>query len=220
MNYTSIVQTRGAVTFPTYAAERVYMREFRVHSPLPADLARWQVTVDDMLDGIDVDGPAYLMIDESYVAAGSTQRRPGLHIDGYWNPGVYAHGGAPGHGSYPPSHTPRPRRHAPIPSRHGAGLSSDENWETAKFDLPEAILLASTISASHALIGEYAGPIGTGGDCSHLDLSYMASVDMLSAQCYAGNVTCLHESLPVSASCFRTLVRINLPGWTPPTPSQ
>lgn len=45
------------VLFPSFSGERIYMREFSQVAGVPADLRRWQDTVDAMLDGIRVDGP-------------------------------------------------------------------------------------------------------------------------------------------------------------------
>ncbi len=222
MIYHSLIEQRGSVSFPEYTGERVYMEPFFQKHGLPQHLARWQQTVDAMLDGIASDQPIYLMIDQSPVSTGSSQRRPGLHIDGYWNAGVGRHGGhhaISAHGSTPGHRSiPVPVRHAPLsPShrstpRHGSRV---DRWEDASFEAPEGILLASTITAARGLIGSFDGPIHAGGDCSHIDISHMREIEMRAGQVYAGNVTSLHESLPVTADCVRTLVRLNVPGWTP-----
>lgn len=194
MNLQSIVQQRGAVSFPAFTAERVYMREIRKAVPLPFDLARWQPTVDAMLDGIHTDGPIYLMIDQGIVKAGATQRRPGLHVDGYWIAAAGRHGGGGGH----------------------AGRWDDKGgWGTCNFSTPEALILASDITASRALVGEFSGTPGEGGDCSHIDAGELDEVILAAGRVYAGNVTMLHESLPVQVDCLRTLVRLSVPGWTP-----
>lgn len=192
----SIAEKRQAVSFPEFLGERVYMREFRKRDGLPSDLKRWQKTVDAMLDGIDVDGPIYLMVDQGIVRSGNTHRRPGLHIDGYWNPGVFAHGGRPpGHG-----HVPTPDR-----PRHIHAM----DWH------PEALILASDVSACRAMVGQFEGVPADGGDCSHIDVSGMDEIRFQSGYAYAGNVTMLHESMPIPYDCARTLVRLNVPGWSP-----
>lgn len=208
----SIVEERGSVVFPQFTGERVYMREFRKTDGLPLELARWQPTVDAMLDGIDTDGPIYLMIDQGLVRAGVSHRRPGLHIDGYWHPDVGVHGGHRGkaisaHGSTPPSDTGNHRG-----SRHSAGAGG---WENATYVEHEGILLASTVTAARALAGEFHGAPSEGGNCSHIDTNGLCEVMMHAGRTYAGNVTMLHESLPVARDCLRTLVRLNVPGWTP-----
>jgi hypothetical protein len=54
-----------------------------------------------------------------------------------------------------------------------------------------------------------------GGDCSHIDVALLAHLPMMANQVYAGNVCCLHESLPVQQDSIRQLVRLNVPGWSP-----
>lgn len=195
MNLQSIVQQRGNVQFPAFLAERVYMREFRKGS-LPTDLGRWQPTVDAMLEGVDTDGPIYLMIDQSVVQAGACQRRPGVHIDGYWVPDLQAHGGGGSHTGNAPGR-----------------WDSTPAWVHCSFDQPEALILASSITASRAFSGKFTGQPGHGGDFSHVDLTGLEEHILQAGQVYAGNVTMLHESLPVAVNCQRTLVRLSVPGW-------
>lgn len=239
MKYQSVIETRGFVTFPEFMAEKVYMREFYKKDGLPEDLCRWQETVDAMLDGVETDGPIYLMIDEGIVQPGFTHRRKGLHIDGYWNPGLSAHGNGHGgggshKGNIDPSffrHGPSPKvGHRPVERGHGGrrhlsfqghsyghwGIpTKPKQWAESCFEEPEAIILASTLSAARGYSGVFEGPIGEGGDCSEIDLRGLTVVPMDSDRVYACNVTGLHESLPVSYECKRQLVRLNVPGWSP-----
>lgn len=208
----SIVQQRGNVAFPKFMAERVYMREFYKDKGLPQDLKRWQNTVDAMLDGVDTDEPIYIMVDQAIVKAGMPHRRPGVHIDGYWNPGISAHGGHRGvsaHGGMP-NHNAQPT-HRGTP-RHG---SNADNWSDATYEDKEGVILASSVSAAIAYSGEYNGKPSNMGDCSHIDVKALEAVKMQSNIVYAGNVTMLHESVPVELDCLRTLVRLNVPGWNP-----
>lgn len=202
----SIVQGRGDVHFAEFTGERIYMREFRKRDGLPPDLSRWQLTIDAMLDGIDTDGPIYLMVDQQRVRAGNMHRRGGVHIDGFWMPEIFTHGSPVPHHSTDPS--PRRGNHAIRAAGHGHGTDAKE-WPV------EAILLASTISACRAWEGNYDGAIGNGGDCSGIDLSGLNEIGLEAGRCYAGNVTMLHESLPVLQDSLRTLVRLNVPGWEP-----
>lgn len=191
----SILKTIGTVSFAAHIGERVYMREFTQRGGLPDDLARWQPTVDAMLREVDAPGPIYLMIDQGVVRAGASHRRPGLHIDGYWLPAIQSHGG-----------------------EHVAGPGWDTGsgrWKNATYADPEAIILASDVAAARALVGEFDGMPGEGGDCRHIDTGSLIAVPMRAGIAYAGNVTLLHESLPVAADCLRTVVRLNVPGWTP-----
>lgn len=191
----SIIKERSPVTFPRFIGERVYMRPFFQSEDLPSDLLRWQLTVDAMLDGVATDGPIYLMIDQGAVGAGIPHRRPGVHIDGYWEPNAKGDWNDQG-GRWNDigAHS--------IPGEHIAEGSLME----------EAILLASTVAGCQGYVGSWHGLVGKGGDCSHIDLTGLTKVKFKPNQCYAGNVTALHESLPVPHDCLRTLVRLNVPG--------
>lgn len=205
----SIVQERGLVPFPAHTSERVYMREIRKAAPLPAALSRWQDTVDSMLVGVDTEGPIYLMIDQGVVKAGNAHRRPGVHIDGYWIPSIQAHGDGKhmaggwdtGDGRW---------KNSP-----GSGWDTGGGWKTGIYSAPEALILASSISAARAFAGQFDGRPGEGGDCSHVDTSALLEVPMRAGVAYAGNVTMLHESLPIATDCLRTVVRLSVPGWSP-----
>lgn len=95
----SEIKLGGRMTFPTNKGERIYMLPFFQRTGLPPHLSRWQRTVDQMLAGVSTDDPIYLMIDQGIVEAGSTQRRPGLHIEGNWD-GILRHHPAHRHGRY------------------------------------------------------------------------------------------------------------------------
>ena len=200
----SIVQERGRVAFPKHTGERVYMREFCKRNGLPDDLRRWQPTIDAMLDGVDANGPIYLMVDQGTVKAGATHRREGVHIDGYWVPSLQHHRGG--------SH------------RGGGHVSAGGKWDTGPVWITdgsathwpaEGLILASTVAACRALAGEWGGVPKDGGDCSHIDTSGMDEIVMHAGSVYAGNVTMLHESIPLPVDCMRTVVRLNVPGWEP-----
>lgn len=234
----SIAQQRGIVAFPAFTGERIYMQPFFQRDGLPKEMGRWQPTVDAMLDGIKTDQPIYLMVDQGIILPSTSHRRPGIHVDGYWNPGpghgshrsVSAHGGnRGGHGGYnppepAPSHggrrshggyrEPEPPRHRPsAPRRHGAGVAG---WDRIDFSDPEAIILASDVSACVAYTGEYDEQlIIEGGDARHINVDHMERHVFNANTVYAGNVALLHESVPLATRTQRTLVRLNVPGWTP-----
>lgn len=184
----SHIQERGLVAFPKFTGERIYMREFRKVGGLPEDLRRWQPTIDAMLRGIETDGSIYLMIDQREVRAGEYHRRPGLHVDGSWDPigGIHPAPGPPGH---------RFLGVAPYPC--------------------EGIVLASDVTASRAFEGEFEGIPEPGNDCAHISTAGMREVVLRAGHIYGGNVSMLHESFPVESDCKRTLVRLNIPGWEP-----
>lgn len=206
--FKSEMQERGRVQFPLFAGERHYMIPFFQSEGLPANLSHWQPTVDAMLEGVETYAPIYFMADQTFVQAGQTQRRPGVHVDGYWHPDLHAHGGG-GHrgtgGHFPVGHRGR--------GGH-AGRHMASGWEDVDFSEPEALILASNVSAARAYLGEYAGPIGDGGDASRVDTSNMRIMPMQRNIAYCGTVGTLHESTSVYADSHRTLVRLNCPGVT------
>ena len=245
----SIVHEGSQVKFPEFLAERVYMKEFFKESGLPNDLQRWQSTVNAMLEGVDVDGPIYLTIDQKDVAPNTSHRREGLHIDGYWVKTLGRHGG--GHKGLPeeilawgggPSdgkpykgwggtqitplkkfkrmpngkfklpkidpETGRTVKETPKKKASGA-------WEEIDLTGKESIILASDVIGCRAFEGEWDGMPMDGGDCSHIDVSNLQEVIFDKNIVYRGNVGMLHESMPILLGGKRTVVRLNVPGWSP-----
>lgn len=95
--FTSSLHQLGVVTFPPFTGEKIYMHAFTKAGGLPVGLQRWQDTVDQMLDGVDAPDLVYLMVDQALVQSGTNHRRPGPHVDGYWNPNIQ---GQPNHGGH------------------------------------------------------------------------------------------------------------------------
>lgn len=203
---TSIAQARGAVTFPAFAYERHYMIPFTQKSGLPTELKHWQPTVDAMLDGIKTSDEIYFMVDQKELRAGEPHRRPGVHVDGYWDKTLNMHGG----------HRPRLGCHAPQPiPGHRASIDGADDWANALFDAPEAIILASDITSALAYRGKWDGEVGHMGDCSNINIDHLNPILLSANTVFAGNAAMLHESIPVMFDCQRTVVRLNVPGWSP-----
>lgn len=232
----SIVSEGSQVKFPEFLAERVYMKEFYKESGLPNDLQRWQSTVNAMLEGVDVDGPIYLTIDQKDVAPNTSHRREGLHIDGYWVKTLGRHGGGhkglpetimawgggtgwggmtrsprDGWSNTPPKTEPARRlKKIKLPKKKASGA-----WEEVDLTGKEAIILASDLIGCRAFEGEWDGMPMDGGDCSHIDVSNLQEVIFDKNVVYRGNVGMLHESMPILLGGKRTVVRLNVPGWSP-----
>lgn len=190
----SVVEKRSAVKFPEHLGERIYM--LPVAGRLPQRFARWQDTVDQMLDGITPPSDVYLMVDQGVVQEGATLRRPGKHIDGNWLAAQNRHGGG-GH-----VHT-------------GRWDNPGNGWKHASAYAPEAIILATDVLGARAYAGQFETDIGPGGECVNVDIAKMQAVDLTPFHAWAGNVTMVHESLPSVHSAKRTVVRLNVPGWEP-----
>jgi hypothetical protein len=188
----SEVQRMGAVSFPEHTGERIYMVPFV--RQLPRELSRWQPTVDQMLYGLRGEGPCYLMVDQNTVRAGASHRRPGLHVDGNWVEPLRCHGNPPGH------------VHA-----RGRWDNPKPYWNHFEY-APETIVLAADVIGAVAYAGEFEADIGPGGEVE-TDLLGMRAVPLEAGIAWAGNVTMLHESIPLAAETRRTVVRINAPGY-------
>jgi hypothetical protein len=206
----SILQQRGEVQFPEHTGERIYMLPFLQKQGLPKEFGRWQPTVDQMMSGIHTDLPVYLMVDQGTVGPDRSHRRPGVHVDGYWR----AEGRHTGHRSTASSHM------VDAGDWDGGGWGGEElavgNWDVIDFSHPEAIILASDVSACAAYLGQYDEQrIGQGGDASKIILDSLNRVELGSNVVWAGNVGLLHESLVYPETVNRTLVRLSVPGWTP-----
>lgn len=200
-----------AVTFPEWRGERHYMLPFTKTGPLPSCIGRYADTIRAMMGTVEVapDRECYIMIDESEVAPGATQRRPGIHVDGYWHASpAKCHGPAPSHRPVSPPY----RGHQPVPS-HGP-LPGHRPLHSGSSSHSEAILLASNYSACRAYAGQYSKDFESswaGGDCSDLDVSRLDPMQLEAFRIYRLNVFSVHESLPVTQAVRRTLVRVNAP---------
>lgn len=217
MIHNSFVKTGSPVFFPEWQGERHYMVPFIAGQRLNGSIRRFQGTIDQMMAGVVVDPEqeCYLMVDEKEVGPGQFHRRPGLHVDGYWNPGTYSHGGHGSiscHGESPrESHTPLPtHRGIPIAPGHGPHPGSHSSSSL----VTEGLLLASNFAACRAIEGQYQRDFAKdwrGGDCSDLRVEGQEVV-LQPNVAYHMDVMTLHESLPVSQLVRRTVVRINVPG--------
>ncbi len=179
----SEIREIGKIVFPENIGERIYMLPFTKQQGLPESAKRWQSTVDQMLVGVETDGPIYLMIDQGFVKAGNSHRRPGLHIDGNWIEENRCHGGGGG-------------------SHHHRGPDMTD----------ELIILASDVIGCRAYAGDFTGLPGENGDCYHIVIDGLEKIDLSPYKVYAGNVSMLHESIPVDIDCMRTMIRLNVPG--------
>ena len=142
-----------------------------------------------MLSQVDTDQPIFLMVDQGVVKSKTSHRRPGPHIDGYWIEELQTHGGTkPGH-----------RMHI-------------HPWDTINLSDPESIILASDVVGCKGYVGDWQGVLREGGDCSDICLDDLSEMTMEANKAYIGNVSFIHESIPLPFETKRTLVRLNLKG--------
>ena len=182
------------VTFPEYTGERVYMTKFTKASGLPSQLKRWQSTIDAMLEKIDIKHePIFIMIDQARVKAGTTHRRPGIHIDGIWVPGdntkdnIGMHSTRDGH------------------KINGVAQNEDQ-----------ALVLASNVRGCAAYLGEYHDQPQQDGSFTNINVGNLDKIELSPYSAWVGSaMTTLHESIPVPYDSYRTLVRLNICDWMP-----
>jgi len=88
------------MNLPAFSGVRVMMMPFHLHDAagtLP-ELGGWRSVVSKISDIAGAKGVGYLTIDEALVKAGTTHRRPGIHVDGIGEDGGDApYGGGGGY---------------------------------------------------------------------------------------------------------------------------
>ena len=99
---------------------------------------------------------------------------------------------------------------------HIDGLYTVKGWSTGpqwniKHGAGGGIVLASDHIGCKAFLGELAGDIGEGGDCSSMDLSSAKTCLLMPHQIYIGNSSLVHKSIPAAKTQNRTFVRLTLP---------
>jgi len=201
---TSQLYVGSKVVFPEFKGEQHYMVPFTKQQGLPKQLAHWQDSVDAMLEKIDTTGPIYFMADQKYVRANRMHRRGGLHVDGFWNPGISAHGnGRHQGGGHLPSPLPKhePRRHGNISMHSTYGSVGKE----------ELIILASNATGCRAALGQYEEVPWNGGSYEHLNIQDFDEVYLTPGLTFYGDTgSLLHESVPLHKDSLRTVIRLNV----------
>lgn len=98
--YQSDYQSLAPVQLPHQTGTRVMMMPLVLHdcTTVPPQLSHYLQTIDRLFSLTPADGVAYLTIDEREVAAGTTHRRAGVHVDSVYRGGSGAWGGGGGWG--------------------------------------------------------------------------------------------------------------------------
>lgn len=103
-SFKSTVDIVGRLTLPAYADIRVMMMPFKlddIEKSISDFLDEWIPALTQLRDMSDIkSGVAYLTIDELFVEAGKTHRRPGLHVDGIGPTGDLGGWGGPPPGGW------------------------------------------------------------------------------------------------------------------------
>ncbi len=212
----------GSVKFPAFQGTNINMLPFRMGDPesIPEEYRHYSDLIEACrLPPSELGKVGYLSVSESIVAAGASQRRPGLHTEGHpmlaW--GEYS-GGSWG-GSPPPPASPQPKgepkpKSEPEPEPGAWGGSwNGEGWGRAPVPRKGAALLgglymASTIAGSCAIWDRYVKVPGPMGDCEHLRCE-LGSGQLLDANelVWLTDRT-PHEALPVMETTPRQWFRL------------
>lgn len=192
MKWRSQVTDVGAVALPAPSGVRVLMMPFWLHDircSLPDFLAEWRAALTDLVEVAPCrEGTGYLTIDERWTPAGTTQRRPGLHVDGWSVDGVDSGSWGGGGG--------------------GGGWGKGENG---------MLTIASHVGCA-AWNQEFDGTPLPYGDCEHLrgQCHDEAREVLRAGTVYHLTGLTVHESIPLGAPAFRQFVRVSMPsdaGW-------
>lgn len=83
--FDSTVSEVGTIALPRFSGLRIMMMPFLLEDleSIPKSMGLWRKPLAQLRSMSEVqEGVAYLTIDEAEVEAGTTHRRPGLHVDG------------------------------------------------------------------------------------------------------------------------------------------
>lgn len=184
------------ISLPEYNGDRVYMHPFEISNPvMPSGYERWSNIVNEMIShSPKKEGTAYLTIDEKELNQGETHRRGGPHTDGNF---LYDWGGGGGGGGW-------------LTGGDGRYLPKDKHLEQYCANKGGMLIVSSYVSCK-GWNGSFIGNPDQGGNCESIDLSNLESFLLEKNTLYWGNITFIHESLPVEKSIKRQLIRITLP---------
>lgn len=208
----SISKELNKLILPKQLSDPKFIERFSNLSMVPFDLkdlngihAILRPTIGQMLKELQLrEGRAYLTIDAKEVQAGTSQRRPGAHIDGNFlddlylkelrrtDPGGWTTGGGNGWKV----------------GEGGNVLTSEQHKQSYRSDTG-GMLIMSTYPACKGWNGVFNSEPGIGGDCAHVNLN--EGFILKPNTVYYGNSQFIHESLPVDKNVFRVMVRVTLP---------
>jgi len=192
---------RGAAEFPEPQGIKINMMPFRMgdKSSLPEDLWHYWPMIEECDVPREEKGKiGYLTIHESQVAAGETQRRPGLHIE---SPGALQSGGSYEKNRY----------------NWGCGIVRHDRSR-----VEGGIYMAHNIAGSCSLwnvqIKDPEVAAGKLGDMEHMRDVLGEGEDMKPGKIYWLTDATPHESRPVTEDCYRQFFRLvtsSLSAWYP-----
>lgn len=181
-----------------YQGRQKYMHTFDLANPvMPVGYEDYEPVVVALIGAAGAhNGMAHMTVDERVVSVGESQRRPGPHVDGCFDPSAmyWGHGG----GGW--RHT---CNNVPVPDRYRSGNSG-------KFArMP--VIVASSVQGCQAFPGDFDATPMSDGDLSHIKDKLLDPHRLAPHRGYLLSADCIHESLPMPATVERTFLRIALP---------
>ena len=167
-----------------YRGRQLYMGEIdAAHISMPAGFEDYLGPVVDLLEAADLrKGQVFMTVDEKVVQPGMSQRRPGPHVDGCFDPVAIGWG------------------------------HDHPTWNHFCNHLPVArmpVIVAASVAGCKAWEGTFDAVPKNNGDLSHLQLGEGI---MLSANTgYLLSPDCVHESLTFDQPTKRSFLRLALP---------
>lgn len=126
-------------------------------------------------------GTVFVTVDEKVVRAGSSQRRPGPHVDGCFSAGSWNHNPTWNHYC----------NHLPVPRM--------------------AVIVAASVAGCRVWPGEFHAVPRDNGDLSHARAQFGAGTLLPAGQGFLLSPDCVHESVVFPQDTQRTFLRIALP---------
>ena len=171
-----------AIMLP-FKGRQHYMHEIDCAAvEMPEDLKDYEQPVRELLDAARVKGGrAFVTVDEKMVLAGQSQRRPGPHVDGCFQPerGRWGHGGW----NHNCNNVPIPRM---------------------------SVIVASSFPACKVWEGDFDTEPKNDGDLSHISDQLVYGEIVPANVGYLLSPDCVHESLPMEKDTERSFLRIAL----------
>ena len=234
--FESLAHKIGTFEFPKFTGLRIMMMpfDFTDYNSLDEQQLRgWKKTVVEILrtHAPIIHGRiGYLTIDEALVAAGTTHRRPGLHVDG-----GYAYGGSPSYGGNSSSYGGNPSYGGSSSSSYGGSPSyggGSSHRDSAPYGGYSRVtygggsvyggsihqggmILAANTIGTKMYPQIFQGNPGPQGDCEHLRAECAAGTIMGDQEAWWCNSLCVHEGLPVPEDTKRQILRISTPSFAP-----
>jgi hypothetical protein len=169
------------IKFPAFLGRQHYMATTNaMNVDLPEQISVYNSEVQTLCNSIGYKGIIHVTIDEKFVEAGKTQRKPDIHVDGRFMGADWSHEGGGGW-----NHT---CNELPIPRM--------------------AVAVASSLSRCKVYNGVFEATPSIQGDLSHIRDQVGDGLLVPANEWYLLSPDCVHESLPFEVDAERSFIRV------------